>query len=130
MEAPQFLTVDEVLEIHRDQLDRYGGSAGVREINLLHSAVAAPAATFGGAFLLENLFEMAAAYMFYLVKNHAFTDGNKRVGAAAALTFLYLNGITIKEDEPGLSDLVLGVATDQVDRVEVVAYLRAHAEPA
>ena len=128
MESPRFLTLEEVLEIHQDQIARYGGSAGVRDIGLLDSAVKSPAASFGGEFLLNGIFEMAATYLFHLVKNHAFIDGNKRVGTAAALTFLQLNGISIREHEPALSELVLGVAKGDVDRAGVVAYLESHAE--
>jgi death-on-curing protein len=121
MEAPRFLALEEVLEIHQDQIARYGGSAGVRDIGLLDSAVRSPEATFAGQFLLNGIFEMAAVYLVHLVKNHAFIDGNKRVGTAAALTFLQLNGISIREDEPALSDLVLGVAKGGVDRAAVIA---------
>ena len=69
---------------------------------------------------------MAAAYLFYLVKNHAFIDGNKRVTTAAALVFLDLNGVEIREDEPALSDLVLDVAQDKAKKAEVANYLRIH----
>lgn len=123
-----FLTVEEVFEIHQDQIARYGGATGVRDVGLLGSAVQAPAASFGGQYLHDGLFEMAAAYLFHLVKNHAFVDGNKRVGTAAALTFLLLNGVGVREDEPALSDLVLAVAKDKAGTADVVAYLKTHAE--
>src|SRR3954462_7303571 len=128
MEAYVFLTVEEVLEIHQDQIDRYGGAGGVRDMGLLESAVRAPASTFGGHYLCGDLFGMAAAYLFHLVKNHAFVDGNKRVGTAAALTFLALNGVEIREDEPTFSDLVLAIATGAAGADEVAAYLKDHAE--
>src|SRR6266702_1459663 len=90
--APTFLTTDQVLEIHSDQIARYGGMAGVRDLGLLQSALAQPQATFGGQLLHADLFEMAAAYLFHLVQNHPFVDGNKRVGAVAAIVFLLTNG--------------------------------------
>ena len=90
---PLFLTLDEVVATHRDQIERYGGSLGVRDWGLLQSAVAMPAATFGGQFLHTDLCEMAAAYLFHLVQNHPFIDGNKRVAHAAMETFLMLNGL-------------------------------------
>src|ERR1700688_2931448 len=83
-----FLTLDEVLEIHEQQIERYGGSPGIRDVDGLESAVATPQATFGGEFLHTSIPAMAAAYLFQLCQNHAFIDGNKPVGANAAITFL------------------------------------------
>ncbi|HYQ81440.1 MAG TPA: Fic family protein, partial [Anaeromyxobacteraceae bacterium] len=74
---PAFLTLDEVLALHADQIGRYGGSPGLRDLGLLESALAAPRATFGGEHLHGSLPEMAAAYLFHLVRNHPFVDGNK-----------------------------------------------------
>jgi death on curing protein len=89
---PVFLSLDEVLEIHEQQIDRYGGSPGLRDAAGLESAVATPQATFGGEYLHTSIPAMAAAYLFHLCQNHAFIDGNKRVGANAAITFLLING--------------------------------------
>ena len=83
-EAPDFLDIEDVLELHALQLARYGGADGVRDRGLLESAVAQPQATFDGAFVHDGLFAMAAAYLFHIVQNHPFIDGNKRAGAAAA----------------------------------------------
>ncbi len=88
---PVFLSLDEVLEIHEQQIERYGGSQGLRDGAGLESAVATPQATFGGEFLPTSIPAMAAAYLFHLCQNHAFIDGNKRVGAGAAITFLLMN---------------------------------------
>jgi death-on-curing protein len=129
VDSPRFLTVDRVLQIHQDQIARYGGGLGVRDMGLLESAVAAPAMTFGGQFLHEGLFEMAATYLFGLVMNHPFIDGNKRVGTTAALAFLLLNRVKVAEDEPAFADLVLAVATGQADRAAVVKFFEAHAQP-
>jgi death-on-curing protein len=85
-----FLTVSEVLKLHELQLNRYGGSTGVRDLGLLESAVSQAQAGFGGVYLHEDLAAMAAAYLFSLVKNHPFVDGNKRAGLATALAFLDL----------------------------------------
>ena len=82
--SPVFLTVDDVIAIHGDQVFRFGGAIGVRDSGLLASAVAMPAAMFGGQFLHKDLYEMAAAYLFHIVSNHPFFDGNKRTGALAA----------------------------------------------
>ena len=82
---PIFITEEEVYVIHSDQLNRYGGSAGIRDQGLLQSALAQPGASFGGKWLHGDLYEMASAYLFSLVMNHPFVDGNKRVGGMAAL---------------------------------------------
>jgi death-on-curing protein len=126
--APTFLTLDEVLEIHNDQITRYGGAAGIRDLGLLQSALAQPRATFGGQFLHSDLFEMAAAYLFHLVKNHPFHDGNKRVGAVAAFVFLRLNDWDIKLTNPELEALVLSVAQGQTDKAAIAQFFRQHAD--
>jgi death-on-curing protein len=122
--APVFLTLDEVLEIHRDQLERYGGADGIRDLGLLQSALAQPQATFGGQFLHADLFEMAAAYLFHLVQNHAFVDGNKRVGAVAALVFLRMNDQDLKITNAELESLVLSVAQGQADKAAIRTFFR------
>ena len=88
---PVFLSLDEVLEMHEQQIERYGGSQGLRDVAGLESAVATPQATFGGEFLHASIPAMAAAYLFHLCQNHAFIDGNKRFGANAAIAFLLMN---------------------------------------
>jgi death on curing protein len=85
---PRFLELDEILEIHRDQIERYGGATGIRDLALLRSAVAMPSAGVAGEYLHRDLIEIAGAYLFHLVMNHPFIDGNKRVGTVAALVFL------------------------------------------
>jgi death-on-curing protein len=122
--APKFLSLAEVLEIHQDQVTRYGGSAGIRDIDLLKSALGMPAATYGGEFLHTDLFEMAAAYLFHLVKNHPFLDGNKRVGAVAALVFLALNAYNFEAPEEDLAEMVLAVARGELDKADVAVFLR------
>ena len=105
-----FLTLDDVIAIHRDQIERYGGTLGIRDWGLLQSAIAMPKASFGGQFLHTDIYEMAATYLFHLVQNHPFIDGNKRVGAAAADVFLMLNDLQLVVDEDAYGDLVLSVA--------------------
>ncbi len=122
-----FLTLDEVLALHADQIDRYGGRLGVRALGLLESALAAPAAAFGGGYLHGGLYEMAAAYLFHLVKNHPFVDGNKRIGLMAVLVFLGLNGLRLEADGAALADLVLGVASGRTGKAEVGVFVKHHA---
>ena len=122
-----FLSVEDVLDLHADQVTLYGGEHGVRDIGLLESAVAQPQATFGGEFLHKDLFEMAAAYLFHIVQNHPFLDGNKRTGAVAALVFLDINGIEIDAPKGSLYDLTMSVATGQADKAQIAEYFRSHA---
>lgn len=119
----EFLTLDEVLSLHADQIARYGGSALVRDVGRLESALAMPAATFGGEFLHASLDEQAAAYLFHLVKNHPFVDGNKRTGLVAMLAFLGLNGRRLEAPDDALTDLVLGVAEGRVTKAEVAVFV-------
>jgi len=124
---PTFLTIEEVAAIHLNQIDLYGGSDGVRDRGGLESALAQAQATFSGKFLHPDLFTMAAAYLFHLVQNHPFIDGNKRVGTVAALVFLDINDIQIEVDEEALVDLVLEVAQGRVSKIAISAFLKSHA---
>ena len=117
-----FLTVEEILEIHADQIKRYGGRSGLRDLGLLQSAVAVPRSSFGGRYLHGTLFEIAAAYLFHIVQNHPFVDGNKRVGTAAALVFLKMNGIDIAVPNDALVELVLDVAQGKVNKTEIAEF--------
>ncbi len=122
-----FLDLDDVLESHAEQIANYGGSEGIRDVGLLESAVSQPAAMFGGQYLHTDLFEMAAAYLFHIVSNHPFLDGNKRVGLEAALVFLELNGKTLAVTDEELVELVLRTAQSQITKGEIAAFLRNHA---
>lgn len=121
---PEFLDVGDVLEIHRFQLERFGGSAGLRDRGLLESAVAQPEGTFGGEFLHGDLFLMAAAYLYHIVRNHPFVDGNKRAGLLSALVFLDVNGISIAHSDPQLYDLTLAVAEGRLEKEALSESLR------
>lgn len=121
----RFLGLEEVLALHADQIERYGGSAGVRDLGLLESAVAAPESSFGGGYLHGSLPEMAAAYFFHLAQNHAFVDGDKRIAAAAMIMFVFLNDHDIECDEDELVDLTLGVASGTTTKAAVAVFLAA-----
>jgi death on curing protein len=127
---PIFPSLSEVLEIHQDQVARYGGATGIRDIELLKSALGMPPATYGGQFLHTNIYEMAAAYLFHLVKNHPFIDGNKRVGAVTALIFFYLNGFDFDAPEDDFAEMVLAVARGDIDKADVAVFIRRHTRPA
>ena len=118
------LTVEMVREIHAEAIGQFGGSDGLRDLALLESAVAAPQASLGGRSPYEDIAEIAAAYLFYLCKNHAFIDGNKRAALGACIVFLRLNGIEPQSDGPKWEELTLAVAASEIDRVEVTRRLR------
>ncbi len=125
--SPHFLDKDEVLLIHADQIERYGGALGVRDNGLLESAIAQPQATFGGQWLHPTLFEMASAYLFHLVENHPFLDGNKRVGTAAAIVFLKINGLNIQVTDEEMTNFVLEIAQGRTNKSAIAEFLRSHA---
>lgn len=122
-----FLTLEEVIEAHRDQIQRYGGAEGIRDLGLLQSAVAMPQASFGGEFLHKDIFEMAGAYLFHIVQNHPCVDGNKRTGTVAAIVFLTLNNADLEADNDTLEALVLSVARGEANKVAIAEFLRTHA---
>jgi death-on-curing protein len=121
------LTFGEVLEIHRDQIGRYGGAAGIRDLGLLQSALAQPRVTFGGALLHGDLAEMAAAYLFHLVCDHPFIDGNsnKRVGLVSAIVFLRLNKKNLDVTEDKLEALVTSVAQGKMTKARIANFFRS-----
>ncbi len=124
MTDPLFLDLGMVQRIHQSSIQAYGGIDGTRDDGLLMSAIAMPQSAFDGKFLHASLFEMAAAYLFHIVKNHPFLDGNKRTGAAAAIIFLKLNGVEIESDEAGLVEITLAVATGQADKTRIADFFR------
>ena len=118
-------TVEAVKAIHREVLQAHGGSAGIRDEGLLDSAVAAPQATMMGKPMFSEPVEVAAAYLFYLCRNHPFIDGNKRTALATSLVFLSENGLLKQEklDTDAWEQLVLDVAASRIDREETTKRL-------
>ena len=123
---PLFLTSAEIIEIHDYQIEHFGGGEGLRDIELLKSAIGMPSATFGGEYLHPTILEMAAAYLYHLVENHPFVDGNKRVGAMAALIFLDLNGYDFDASNAEFTDMVLKVASGEMLKAEITLFFRQH----
>jgi death on curing protein len=127
--ALRHLSVDAVIAIHEKVLEAHGGSPGLRDAALLESAVAAPQASSGGEPLMKEATEIAAAYLFYLCRNHPFVDGNKRTALAACLVFLQSNALL---PDPGRAAravaaweaLVLDVAGSVIDRAQTTSRLR------
>jgi death-on-curing protein len=123
VKAPAFLSVDEVLVLHQRLLARYGGQEGVRDRGLLLSALAQPQATFGGEWLHATLFEMAAAYAFHIAQNQPFLDGNKRTAHHAALVFLDLNGVRVRDPEERFAGAIVALAEGRVTKAVLAELL-------
>ena len=119
-----FLTLADIIEIHRNQIQLYGGVHGIRNMALLSSAVAVPCATFDGRYLCHDIFEMAAAYGFHICQNHPFIDGNKRVGLVAALVFLEFNGISTEDPGGELYGMMMGIASGKRNKADLENLLR------
>lgn len=124
----EFLELDEVLAIHAESIRRFGGATGLRDAALLESALAMPRATMFGELLHPTLHEQAAAYLFHLVKNHPFVDGNKRVGLGVALTFLGMNSTWVEATNDELVGLVLGIIEGSVSKSEAAVFFEKHSE--
>jgi death on curing protein len=125
---PVFLGLDEVIEIHHDQIKRYGGRSGILDVGILKSTVAMPSATFDGNYLHTDIYKMAAAYLFHIVRNHPFVDGNKRTGLVAAVVFLMLNRIDMHAEEDELEKMVLLTAEGKVDKATIARFFKKNAQ--
>ena len=122
---PVFLTVVDAVQFHEDMIRRYGGRSGVRDLGALESAMSQPKASFRGQFLHADLHHMAAAYLFHIVQNHPFVDGNKRTGVYAALAFLEINGVEVVTVPVEVAEFVLQVAQGQVSKQQIAEYFRS-----
>jgi death-on-curing protein len=122
VDEPRFLTLDEVLYLHDESLRRFGGSAGIGDLGLIESALgsARNAYWYGGG----GLFEIAAAYAFHIAESQAFNDGNKRTGAASAITFLTLNGARFPEDNGSVYAALIDVAEKRLNKTGLADVLR------
>jgi death-on-curing protein len=119
-----FLTVEEVVAVHADQIDRYGGDRGLRDRGLLESAV--HAAQNVAAYVEDcDLCDLAAAYIFHLAENQPFVDGNKRAALASGLVFLHQNGIALEDPDERLYDVMISVATKAIGKPEIATTLRS-----
>ncbi len=124
MKSPRFLDLADVLEIHQSRIDLYGGTAGIRDLGMLQSAIAQPQAGMSGEFLHKDLYEMAAAYWFHIARNHPFLDGNKRTALAACLVFLDFNGISIDADPPEFENMTIAISEGKAGKEEAAVLLK------
>ncbi|MEW4570639.1 type II toxin-antitoxin system death-on-curing family toxin [Tautonia sp. JC769] len=120
------LSLEEVIALHRMLIAQSGGSDGLRDPKTLDSAVSQPRMTFGGEDLYPTLIEKAAALGFSLVMNHAFIDGNKRIGHAAMEVFLALNGSEISASTDEQERVILDLAAGLLKREAFTEWLRTH----
>lgn len=122
----RYLTLNEVLEVHRQVVAQSGGAEGLMHLPALESALAQPQMTFDSADLYPTLADKAVALGYALIKNHPFLDGNKRTGHAAMEVFLVLNGYEIRAPVDEQERVILQVAASEIEREELTAWLRTH----
>lgn len=126
MQIPNFIDKSDVLNIHKRQIERFGGLDGIRDWGLLDSALAQPQATFFGELLHPTIFTQAAAYLYHLAKNHPFLDGNKRTSFATTITFLQINGYELNMTEDEAYNMVMQVAQGEMSKEALASLLEQH----
>jgi death-on-curing protein len=118
----KFLTLSEALLILEDQIRNYGGIYGVRDRNLLSSAIYMPESSFDGKYLHETVSAMAAAYTFHICQNHPFIDGNKRAALASSLVFLDINGYELNCKNETLYNKIMDVAKGEIKKEKLIKF--------
>jgi death-on-curing protein len=120
----KFFTVEQVIEIHDAFLEDHGGLPGIRDKGLLISAVEMPRASMFGEYLHKTIYDKAAAYLFHIVQNHPFNDGNKRTGALTTILFLEENGIKVAFSDQDYEEFVVNIAQGQKNKEEIAYFLK------
>ncbi len=129
MPTPKFLDVEDVLRIHQRQIQKFGGTSGIRDLGLLESALSQPQATFSGELLHATVWEQAAAYLFHLALNHPFLDGNKRTAFAVMDTFLRLNRFVLNLSQAQKYEFVIRVVEGKLSKEDLASYLEKSSIP-
>jgi len=124
VDSAVFLTLYEAIDVHMDLVSRYGGHPGIRDTDLLLSALAMPQASFGGEFLHRDIFEAAAAYAFHICNNRPFVDGNKRTALTCGLVFLELNAIETRDPDGTLYAAMIDVASGRLGKQQLADIFR------
>ncbi len=114
-----FLTIDDVLKIHEQQLLHFGGASGIRDRSGLEAAVQQPQASWASEYLYESIFDMASVYAYHIAEAQAFVDGNKRTALHVALLFLAVNGYEIQVDDPRLYDAMIAIAKKELTKEDL-----------
>ena len=120
------LTKAQIIELHMAIYNRYGGDHGILNEGMLDSALQAPFQTFGGEELIPDTKEKIVRLAYGLIKNHAFRDGNKRIGALVLLTLLDLNGYPVKATNAEFADIIMGVAASERDEKDLLEWVEVH----
>lgn len=121
-----FLTLIEVMAIHQNQIENYGGSLGLRDSGMLSAALAQPESSFAGNYLHPDIYSMAGAYLYHIAMNHPFIDGNKRVATVSALVFLELNNHELDVGSDLLEETVMKVAASELSKDKLIEFFRAY----
>ena len=124
--AIRYIPDELVLTIHQDQIRRYGGKPGVRDNNLLSSALAQAKMTAGGKYIHRTIFEKAAAYGYHVCRNHAFVDGNKRVSFVLMVVFLERNGWELRVSDEEAYSTMMELAAGTVAKRTLAKWLKEH----
>lgn len=127
MEGIVFLSRKQVDKLHDEMIELYGGLPGVRDDNMIESAIGAPKASFGGQLLYKTIHEMAAALLVGLACNHGYSDGNKRTAAHTVDTFYLMNGYVLQVDDDTFADFVERIAVEKPAREKITDFLESHA---
>ncbi len=122
----KILTKDQIILLHAQLIKETGGMEGIRDEGLLESAILSPFQSFGGKELYPSVLEKGARLGFGLIQNHAFVDGNKRIGAHAMLVFLALNGHSLSYTQKELTEIVLSVASGEKNCDDLLLWLQSH----
>ncbi|HUD09621.1 MAG TPA: type II toxin-antitoxin system death-on-curing family toxin [Patescibacteria group bacterium] len=126
MKNTSYLTLDIILAIHEEMVERYGGSHGIRDIGLIQSAAARPQSSFGGEDLYQTIFDKAAALFHSLMFNHAFVDGNKRTAMVSTARFLFMNGYELDASQKEFVTFPLNVENQHLSIEEISKWLKRH----
>ncbi len=124
MKNVRYITLDVVLAIHDDMIERYGGSFGIRDLGLLQSALARPQSSFAGQDLYPGIFEKAAALFHSLIFNHPFLDGNKRTTMSTTARFLFINGLELNVSALEFVEFPLKVGNKHLDIEQITGWLK------
>lgn len=124
MESTIFITINDALRLQAKTISRFGGAAGIRDLNGLESAIAQPTMSIFGQYAYKDIFEMGAAYCFHVIKNHPFADGNKRAGLLVSLAFFSKNGIDIRANNQELYTTIMHIAESKIDKQEIALFFR------
>ncbi len=124
----KYISADEILAIHEEMINIFGGSHGIRDFNLLYSAIYRPQASFAGEDLYKNIFDKAAALVHSSLLNHPFSDGNKRTAYTSCARFLYINGFNLVASTSQIITFTKSVENKKLDITTIVVWLKKHSK--